>query len=569
MENESFDYVTDILGCTYTGIAREARKSRTCLVNSCIHSCTRCTFSLLAQRQLPVEGWSSLEVKQLLCELSATDGNSQLGQASVGEREGRVFSEMAHELPRSSRREDLRRSGVRALHLANAIRLNTRFVRETSSKNNAFSSPPRKFRMLEELPCSICMCGFSRMSLQNDLYLEPPATIDAHEGGKGACENATAVTHVDKLLIIEMKSIYELMIQEPQLNMFSFALQLHCSKALMWYQILSPAHPPKHARLPLVAYCLCLSALRRLRPHADVVVVSRIDQKSCIKAVSHAGLKLQVVDQLVGEDGALVTDLNAIQRAIAEATPRVLCVMSTTSSFAPRQPDLIPQIAEMCKKMGVFHLVNNAYGLQCSKCCALVEQACRGGQVDLVVSSCDKNFLTPVGGSLVYGPDPQLVAKVSASYPGRASMSPILDLFITLLQMGQTGLQHLLRERKRLFSWFKEELVTTCEPRGLRVLPSPHNKISIALDLSALAKGGREDTAKARLRVVVPSTAVTEIAGHPFRSFGSHCEYPVPYCSVACAIGADEKELRLFLERFRHLVDRTLTAVRATAGPPM
>ncbi|KAL8437196.1 hypothetical protein ACSSS7_001114 [Eimeria intestinalis] len=62
---------------------------------------------------------------------------------------------------------------------------------------------------------------------------------------------------------------------------------------------------------------LCLSALRRLRPHADVVVVSRIDQKSCIKAVSHAGLKLQVVDQVVGSDGALVTDLDAIQSEVA------------------------------------------------------------------------------------------------------------------------------------------------------------------------------------------------------------------------------------------------------------
>ncbi|KAL8455730.1 hypothetical protein Emag_000455 [Eimeria magna] len=453
MENESFDHVTDILGCTYTGIAREARKSRTCLVNS-----------LLAQRQLPVEGWSSLEVKQFLFELSATDANSQIGQASVGEREGRVFSEVPKAVGSSLL---YRLTSYLALH-------------------------------------AVKICGIQAAARCLPVPLATGMSLS-----------------------------------------------------------------------------LCLSALRRLRPHADVVVISRIDQKSCIKAVSHAGLKLKVVDQLVGNDGALVTDLDAIQKAIAEATPRVLCVMSTTSSFAPRQPDLIPQIAEMCKRMDVFHLVNNAYGLQCSKCCALVEQACRVGQVDLVVSSCDKNFLTPVGGSLIYGPDPLLVANVSASYPGRASMSPILDLFITLLQMGQTGLQHLLRERKRLFLWFKEELVATCDPRGLRVLPSPHNKISIALDLSAFSKGGREDTAKAisflgsqlflrrcsGLRVVVPSTAVTEIAGYPFRSFGSHCEYPVPYCSVACAIGADEKELRLFLERFRHLVDQSLKCVRLPSEP--
>lgn len=266
---------------------------------------------------------------------------------------------------------------------------------------------------------------------------------------------------------------------------------------------------------------LCLSTLRSQRPNADIVVFSRIDQKSCIKAVAHAGLKLQVVDQVIGPDGALATDVDGIQRIVKEEPNRVLCIMTTTSSFAPRQPDLLPQIAELCKLTGVFHLVNNAFGLQCSKCCALVEQASREGNVDLVVSSCDKNFMTPIGGALVYGPDPQLVARVSASYPGRASMSPILDLFITLLQMGQTGLRKLLQDRKRMFLWFKDELTATCNRIGLRVLPSPHNRVSIAVDLSALEKEGALDSARAAtflgsqlflrrcsgLRVVAPSNS--------------------------------------------------------------
>lgn len=54
-------------------------------------------FSLLAQRQLPLEGWSSLEVKQLLLELAAADANCQHGQAAVGEREGRVYSSLVRE----------------------------------------------------------------------------------------------------------------------------------------------------------------------------------------------------------------------------------------------------------------------------------------------------------------------------------------------------------------------------------------------------------------------------------------------------------------------------------------
>lgn len=192
----------------------------------------------------------------------------------------------------------------------------------------------------------------------------------------------------------------------------------------------------------------------------------------------------------------------------------------------------------------------------------------------MVVSSCDKNFLTPVGGALVYGHNTFLVTKVSEAYPGRANLSPVLDLFITLLQMGRKGLQRLLSDRLDLFRWFHGELSAVCDQAGLRVLPSPHNKISIAVDLSHLvANEEASDAARAAtflgsqlflrrcsgLRVVVPSESETQVAGHKFRSFGSHCVYPVPYAAAACAIGADKRELELFLNRFLQLVDRLKT----------
>lgn len=86
MEDEAFDYVKDILGSTYTQVAREARNSRSRLVNS-----------LLTQRQLPVVGWSVLEIKQLLLELAAADANCQQDQVAVGEREGRVYSDIVRD----------------------------------------------------------------------------------------------------------------------------------------------------------------------------------------------------------------------------------------------------------------------------------------------------------------------------------------------------------------------------------------------------------------------------------------------------------------------------------------
>ena len=43
---------------------------------------------------------------------------------------------------------------------------------------------------------------------------------------------------------------------------------------------------------------------------------------------------------------------------------RVLCVLSTTSCFAPRVPDAVEELAKLCKRRGIGHVINNAYGLQ-------------------------------------------------------------------------------------------------------------------------------------------------------------------------------------------------------------
>ena len=48
-----------------------------------------------------------------------------------------------------------------------------------------------------------------------------------------------------------------------------------------------------------------------------------------------------------------------------------------------------------------------------------------------------KNFLVPVGGSIVLTYDSQLFDKLSHAYPGRASITPTMDIFITLLSMGK------------------------------------------------------------------------------------------------------------------------------------
>jgi hypothetical protein len=64
----------------------------------------------------------------------------------------------------------------------------------------------------------------------------------------------------------------------------------------------------------------------------------------------------------------------------------------------------VQDIARLCLDLNVPHVVNNAYGLQCSKVTHALNEACRLGRVDVVVQSTDKNFLVPVGGAVIAGP---------------------------------------------------------------------------------------------------------------------------------------------------------------------
>ena len=61
---------------------------------------------------------------------------------------------------------------------------------------------------------------------------------------------------------------------------------------------------------------------------------------------------------------------------------RLSGVLSTTSCFAPRQPDAIDEIAKLCKEFHVAHVINNAYGLQCPLITKLINRAVVVGHVD-------------------------------------------------------------------------------------------------------------------------------------------------------------------------------------------
>lgn len=74
------------------------------------------------------------------------------------------------------------------------------------------------------------------------------------------------------------------------------------------------------------------------------------------------------------------------------------------------------------------------------------------GRVDFFVQSGDKNFLVPVGGAVIASCDKQKIQSAAAMYAGRASGTPSLDIFITLLHLGKIGLRQLWKDRyERLY----------------------------------------------------------------------------------------------------------------------
>lgn len=339
-----------------------------------------------------------------------------------------------------------------------------------------------------------------------------------------------------------------------------------------------------------MAMTLCLLSIRAsARPTPKFVVWSRIDQKSCFKSIVTAGFVPVVVELLVCGD-ELRTDVASIEQKIAQLGPtNVAAVITCTSCFAPRAADDVPAVARVCREANVHHIVNNAYGIQSSKCMHLIEEGSKKGRIDAFVQSTDKNLLVPVGGSIIAGFDPVEIQKISQLYPGRASAAPTIDVFITLLQLGVSGYRQLLCDRKRHFEVLKLRLREVADKFGERVLETKNNTISIAITLpTTTAISGAESSAdgdgdgggggdgglmssgggaseigsKLFMRGVSGTRVVTgqtnkNVEGYHFKGWGSHSESNpgTPYLTAAAAVGMTDQDVHLFIKRLEKVLE--------------
>ena len=302
-------------------------------------------------------------------------------------------------------------------------------------------------------------------------------------------------------------------------------------------------------------------ALQLSRRTARYVLWPRIDQKSCLKSMLSLGLEVIVIEPILNESKGLTTNLEAIKNQIElRRAENILAIHSTISCFAPRQPDNIDQIALISHEFNIPHIVNGAYFLQSKKSVNLLNSALRKNRrVDCVVCSTDKNFMTPVGGAIILSStkgEQSMTERIANNYPGRASMSPKLDLFITLLEMGRGGYKKLLEDQKSNFNFLLEELNMLAEKHNTKIISS--NQISISVSLKPLLEkmkdlkeiGSMLFTRNVSGPRVVTCSGSKNISSIELERFGcSSSHFNEPYLALACAVGMKKSEIEKLIQK--------------------
>ncbi|CAJ0577222.1 unnamed protein product, partial [Mesorhabditis spiculigera] len=299
-----------------------------------------------------------------------------------------------------------------------------------------------------------------------------------------------------------------------------------------------------------MALMLCMGSWRKARPNAKYVIWLRVDQKSCFKSILTAGFEPLIVDPIRVDD-ALMTDVTKLNNLVEEFGDTILCVLSTLSPFAPRAPDDIEAVAAICRTHNIFHLVNNAYGLQSPECIRRLTNAKNAGRIDAFVQSLDKNFQVPVGGAIIATTKQSQAAAIAQFYPGRASCVPSRDFVLTCLSQGLRQMLEGFDTQHRLFEKMRRKLRLFAEEIGESVYDVSDNKISLAMTLSSIPPEKQTlfgsvlfSRGITGARVVMSTPKVSRVEGHEFINFGSHTnEQHGGYLAMACGVGMTDGEL--------------------------
>jgi len=293
---------------------------------------------------------------------------------------------------------------------------------------------------------------------------------------------------------------------------------------------------------------LVLGALRSKQneEHSNfkrTVLIPQIDHKSLLKSIDLMGFKTKIIEGKIFGDAVRIP-MEDIKSNLDEDC---FAIISVTSFFPPREHDDIKEISKFAQENDLIHIVINAYGVQSPEWMKMIRSAIDAGKVDAIIQSTDKNFLTPVGGAVIASPLKENIKKISQTYAGRASATPIVNFMISMLSLGITGYQKLIEQQQQnreILERKLREVAITINEKVLDIF----NPVAVALSLKNLkeeqlfALGG----ALYNLRVTGP-----RVYNPKEKSFGTCCNnYITPYIIMNAAIGATKQDIIFAVERF-------------------
>lgn len=298
------------------------------------------------------------------------------------------------------------------------------------------------------------------------------------------------------------------------------------------------------AVLPLctgMSLALCLGALKPKGPSEslndkNMVLVPQIDHNSLLKAMDLVGVNKKIINgQIFGD--AVRIPIEEIKKGFENTC---YAIISLTSFFPPREHDDLKEISKFAKEKDISHIIINAYGVQSPDWMRFIRSAIDAGRVDVIIQSTDKNFLTPVGGSVIASPKEGTIDKISQAYAGRASATPIVNFLISMLSLGLNGYKELLETQQQNRKRLELKMKAFAEKIGERILDI-FNPVAVAMSLEGLKKeqitalGG----ALYNLRVTGPRVFDPNV-----NIFGTCSKnYPTPYIIMNAAIGASINDI--------------------------
>jgi len=276
---------------------------------------------------------------------------------------------------------------------------------------------------------------------------------------------------------------------------------------------------------------LVFAALRRALG-VKRVLYPRIDHKSPRRGLQITGLQIVETPTLLKGD-AVRADIEALSQQLSEG--RDSAVLITTTFFPPRESDPVKEVARLCSDLDVPLVVNNAYGVQSAEVMSDIRRAIDAGRVDAVVQSSDKNFLAPVGGSILVSPSSEVIEWTAESYAGRATAAPVVQTLAALLSLGRRRYEELRRAQTENRALLESLLREIASEIGQRVL-SVENPVSCAMTLDGL------DVRSIGARLY--NSRVTGPRAVERNSVGSCIDgYPHNYIVMNAAIGASRDDV--------------------------